>query len=633
MAAAATVAPVVAAATARSPRHRSSDADPAAGMTGPGTPESSGSPDPVNAAEPTGPQASPTGPSEAANSVAAPDRTPGLSPLPLASDPRTDTRRVIASRTDVMAGEASRIVGGPLGEHAAVGRSKYWTPLRVLFLLTLCALALGWFGKAACLQQAPSDGTAGTSAPMRLDWDDQRQFTNLCYSDVIALYSAEKLDEGLLPYQSSWVQDDGTGKQIERYMEYPVLTGMYMYGASWLSRQWAAAQDKWGVPGALDVVLFFNVVALGLALSWLVTIWATALTAGVRRWAVWVAALSPLVIVHAFTNFDAIAVAMVALAMLCWARRRPWLAGVFIGLGAAAKLYPVLLLVALFLLCLRAGKMRAFGAAAGGAVVAWLAVNLPVLLAFPRGWSEFFRLNADRGADSDSLLRLAATGVGRPWNPDVLNLASLGLMVAVTAGVAYVALRAPTRPRLAQLAFLVVAGFLLVNKVWSPQYSLWLVPLAVLALPHSRLLLAWMTVDALLWIPRMSLFLDDGRRWLPEQWFTAAVVLRALMVVGLCVVIVWQIWHPEDDLVRRDLMRRPATGWDAAGVGVRHRGVGSTARSVPDALPPGSIDDPTGGVLDGAPDRPPWGPRRTERATDRVPAAGSRASTFDDALQ
>lgn len=522
---------------------------------------------------------------------AGPDQTPAgppTSPATLAEDRRTDTRRVIPSHSDAVAVEASRLVGGPMGEHAAVGRSRSWTPLRVLFLLTLCALALGWFGKAGCLQQAPPDsGSAGQQ--MRLDWDDQRQFTNLCYSDVIALYSAEQLNKGQLPYQTYWFQDDGTGQQIKRYMEYPVITGMYMYGAAWLSKQWATARDNWGIPGALDVVLFFNVVALGLALFWLVTMWATALTAGARRWAAWVAALSPLVIVHAFTNFDAIAIAMVALAMLSWARRWPWLAGVFIGLGVASKLYPGLLLIVLFLLCLRAGRMRAFAGAAVGAVLAWLAVNVPVLVAFPRGWSEFFRYNADRGADADSLLHLIAAGVGLRWNPNVLNVVSFGLMIGVITGVAYVALRAPTRPRVAQLMFLLVAGFLLVNKVWSPQYSLWLVPLAVLAIPQTRLLLAWMSIDALVWIPRMALFLDADRRWLPEQWFTVAVVLRALMVLVLCAVIVWQIWHPRDDLVRRDLLRGGRLG---------------------DGLPPGPIDDPAGGVLDGAADAAPWGRRR-----------------------
>ena len=84
------------------------------------------------------------------------------------------------------------------------------------------------------------------------------------------------------------------------------------------------------------------------------------------------------------------------------------------------------------------------------------------------------------------------------------------LFVAAGVGLVLLVRRAPQPPRLASLAFLAVAAFLLVNKVWSPQYSLWLVPLAVLALPRWRLLLAWMTLDALVWVPRMFYYVGPG---------------------------------------------------------------------------------------------------------------------------
>lgn len=491
----------------------------------------------------------------------------------LADDERIDTQRVLPSRSDEVAAAASSIVGGPVGRHAAIGRSRAWTPIRVLFLLALCALALGWFGKSGCLQQASDSSPAGST--LRLNWDNQRQYTNLCYSDVIGLYGAEKLDDGAFPYRAYWYEQGPDGQQMKRYMEYPVITGLYMYGVAWVAQQWDSAHEKWGIPAALDVVLFFDLVALGLALFWLVTIWATALTARTRVWSAWLAALSPLVVVHIFTNFDAIAMAMVALAILCWARRNPWLAGVFIGLGTAAKLYPVLLLVVLLVLCLRAGKVREFTEAAVSAAVVWVLVNLPIFMLYRNGWWEFFRYNNDRPAERDTLYRIISDAGGFRWNIDLLNALSLALVILVVIGVAVVALVAPQRPRLAQLAFLMVAGFLMVNKVWSPQYSLWLVPLAVLAIPHTRLLFAWMVIDALVWIPRMGLYLDPDRRWLPEQWFTAAIVLRLIMVLALCAVVLWEIWHPADDLVRR------APG------------------SPPDHL----LDDPAGGVLDGAPDR------------------------------
>ncbi|MEO9329494.1 glycosyltransferase 87 family protein [Gordonia sp. B21] len=519
------------------------------------------------------------------------------SPTSPAADDRVDVERVLPTRTDPVVREASSIVGGPVGRHAVIGRGRHLTPLRVLFALALCGLALGWFGKAGCLQQTPVTNPDPAGPSLRLDWDDQRQFTNLCYSDVISLYGAERLNIGALPYRDFWFQEDANGETIKRYMEYPVLTGMFMYGAAQITRGWVWATENWGVPGALDVVLFFTVVALGLTLFWLVTIWATALTARTRIWTVWLAALSPLVFVHAFTNFDAIATAAVAVALLAWSRQRPWVAGVCIGIGAAAKLYPALLLIVLGALCLRSGRVREFGATAAAAVIAWLLVNLPILIPYPSGWWEFFRFNADRSADADTIYRILADTLGFTWNINHLNALSVGLTVLVLAGVAAVGVCAPHRPRVAQLAFLAVAGFLLVNKVWSPQYSLWLVPLAVLAVPHTRLLLTWMTIDALIWIPRMSLFLDADRRWLPEQWFTAAVVIRGLLVILLCAVIIWEVWHPQDDPVRR----------------------GNHGRR---------YDDPAGGVLDGAPDRLRISLRRSrldDRAHDApgtVPAAG-----------
>ena len=36
--------------------------------------------------------------------------------------------RVIPTWTEPLAVTASRVVGGPLGMHAVVGRSRFWTP-------------------------------------------------------------------------------------------------------------------------------------------------------------------------------------------------------------------------------------------------------------------------------------------------------------------------------------------------------------------------------------------------------------------------------------------------------------------------------------------------------------------------
>ena len=516
-----------------------------------------------------------------------------VSPVPLAGDLRSADDRDLPSRNDALGAALSHVAGGPVGRHALIGRTRVFTPLRVMFAMALVFLALGWSTKAPCLQ------TVGTGWPDQrvANWENQRAYYEFCYSDTVPLYGAELLSQGKFPYKSSWLELDATGKpraqydgrSAVRYMEYPVLTGVYQYVSMALAKTYTAVAKSSGLPllaGVAEVVMFFNISAFGLALAWLATVWATSMLAGRRVWDGALVAASPILIFQAFTNFDALATALATAGLLAWARRRPVLAGILIGLGVSAKLYPALLLLPLLLLGIRTGRFGDAVRTTSVAVLVWSAVNLPVLLLYPRGWSEFFRLNTRRNQDMDSLYNVIKSFTGwQGFDPDLgfwqpptaLNAVVGALFVVCCAAIAFIALTAPRRPRVAQLAFLVVASFLLVNKVWSPQFSLWLVPLAVLALPHRRVLLAWMTVDALVWVPRMLYLYGEQNKGLPEQWFTVTVLIRDLAVVALMVVVIRQIYRPTEDLVRM------------------------SAR----------IDDPSGGVFDGAPDSfPSWWPQR-----------------------
>lgn len=546
------------------------------------------------------------------------------SPAAPEPEPRSASWRDRPSRTDSLTAQLSTAIGGPVGDHALIGRARFWTPLRVMLAFAVVFLALSWSGKAACIQQ-----TTTPDGQVTLDWNNGRQYVAMCYSDTVPLYGAEHLDEGAFPYKKKWTETGADGQSHTRYMEYPVLSGLYQYAAMEIGALW----DNLPLPGGLPVVVYFDVAAIGLALCWLVTVWASTQLAGRRVWDAALVALSPLVLVHAFTNFDALATALAAAGMLAWARRRPVLAGVLLGLGGAAKLYPLLLLGPIVLLCLRiddrqrlpglreslrrrknsvvpamrdylAGArirpLRAAGVTVVAAALSWLAVNLPIAAPFAAGWSEFFRLNTQRQADPDSIYNVITSFTGWPGfdgtltsdqTPTVLNAISLLLFAVACIAIGYIALTAPRRPRLAQLAFLVVAAFLLTNKVWSPQYSLWLVPIAVLALPNRRILLTWMTIDALVWFPRMYYYLGVDRKGVPEQWFTAAVLLRDLTVIALCALIVRQIYRPAQDLVRLD-----------------------------------GVDDLVGGILDHAPDPLlPWLPSSL-RPWEQMPTSSASAA-------
>jgi len=546
--------------------------------------------------------------------VASPARPADVvAPARPAEDRRSLDDRDLPSRTDTIGAALSGVIGGPVGRHALIGRQRFLTPLRVMLIIALVFLALGYTTKAACLQTTGS----GTADQRVGNWQNQRAYYELCYSDTVPLYTAELLSLGKFPYKSSWIETDSDGKPrtqydgniAVRYMEYPVLTGIYQYLSMALAKTYTAVTKLVSVPIIAEVVMFFNIAAFGLALAWLTTVWASARLAGPRR--VWDAALvaaSPILIFQVFTNFDALATAFATGALLAWARRKPWLAGGLIGLGVAAKLYPLLLFIPMVILGLRTGRLREVGKAAIATVLVWLVVNLPIMVLFPRGWSEFFRLNTRRGDDMDSLYNVVKSFTG--WRgfdqnlgfwqpPTVLNTVTAVLFVSCCIAITYVALTAKQRPRLVQVAFLVVAAFLLTNKVWSPQFSLWLVPLAVLALPHRRILLAWMTSDALVWVPRMMFLYGEQNRGLPEQWFTVMILLRDIAVIMLCALVIRQIYRPELDLVR-------------------YRG---------------QVDDPSGGVFERAPDAPPdrlpdW--LRPQAGRPRVTPAPDQSTESED---
>ncbi len=458
--------------------------------------------------------------------------------------PSPSVEPLAPSRDDPFVRGASRMIGGPWGRHAAGPTSRWWTPLRVLLALTVLTGVLGYAQKSPCRTHA---------------WAQEYQYTRMCYTDVYALYFAEGLAEGKVPYR-------------DHAVEYPVVIGGLM---------WVAAQIASGFAPAERAPRFFDLTALLLVGAALVMTWTTARLAGRERvWDAAMVALAPTLLVHAFTNWDLAAVALAGLGMYFWGRRAPVWAGVCIGLGVATKLYPVLLLAGLLLLCWRAGRLRAWGTATAAAAATWLVVDVPVWALYPASFARFYSMNRTRTADWDSLWFAWQHWRGKPFDVGTLNVGVAICVAAVVGLVCWLVVTAPRRPRVPQVLFLLVAGFLLVNKVDSPQYALWLVPLAVLARPRWPAFLAWQLAEAWLLFTRFYFFVQNDRpgQGLDIGWFISAVLLRDALLVLLIVLVVREVRRPALDVVRR-----------------------------------GEVDDPAGGVLDAAPDR--------SRASARVPAA------------
>ena len=436
-------------------------------------------------------------------------------------------RSVVApTRDDALVASSADVVGGPLGAHAAPGWS-WWTPIRVLVALTCCTVALGWLAKAPCRAEGwPDRATSDV-------WVHQ------CYSDLPYLYRERGLVAGAVPYL-----DPRGAPQLE----YPVLTGAAFGVAAVVAR--ATLPAGTGVDD--QAVRFYDVMALLLLGAALVTVVATARTVPRRPYDAALVAASPVLALTATINADLLAVALVALAVLAWTRDRPWSTGVLLGLGAATKLYPLLLLGPVLLVALRERRPRDAGRAALAALGAWLVVDLPVWLLAPAGFSAFWTFNAERKADFGSVwYALALRGLGVP--ADQLDRVWMAAFGAACLLVAVLAWRAPRPPRLAQLAFLVVAAFVLLTKVDSPQYALWLLPLAALARPRWRDLLVWQAGELLhfvaVWLWLDGLYHPDAA-WVDATGYATAIWVRVGCLLWLVAVVVRDVLAPAHDPVR-----------------------------------------------------------------------------------
>lgn len=367
--------------------------------------------------------------------------------------------------------------------------------LGLVLVAALLTLFLGFAHKASCLIGGDFE---------------RRAYRTFCYSDLVPLYGQEGLSGRKVPY-------------LEARNEYPVLTGLFMWGASLFSKSEGS-------------FLFVNALAL-MALG-LVT--AAILHRLVGERALFFS-LAPALAFYGSLNWDLLPVALATAGIAAFLWRRDAAAGLLLGLGAAAKVYPAFVAIPLCLDRLREGDRRGAVRIAGFGVAAWLVVNLPLALAAFERWSYFFRFSSSRPPTPGTLWYAACRGLtGEDGCGAVGALNALSALLFVVGAV--VLWRAFVRRddgRAWRLAFPLVALFLLTSKVYSPQYSLWLLPFFAPVLPDVRWFALFAAADAAVFVTELSwLGRVKGFGGLPAWPLGVAVVARAAVLVGLIVVVV-----------------------------------------------------------------------------------------------
>ena len=341
-------------------------------------------------------------------------------------------------------------------------------------------------------------------------WATPDQYIHACYSDLPALFGARGLDNNTWPYVSN-----------DNSVEYPVLTGMVMYATSFVAN---------------SPVSYFNINIIFLVLLFFATV---LVVRKIRPEFAYLLPVAPAMIASLFINWDLWAIATMMLAIYWFDRKQYTNSAFLLAVSISTKFLPIFLMIPIAFILWRDSKVKEllkYGAIVLGT---WLAINAPFVLTTPTGWWRFYKLNLERGADWGSIwLALQQLGV----NFTNLNYLSILLLLIVMTSVAIVLFELKYTPTLASVAFLVLASVMVASKVYSPQYVLWLTPLAVIALTNKKDLHAfwlWQTVEMMyhLAIWQHIALVTDAHFGLASTPFAVLTLVRIAGTIYLMVVL------------------------------------------------------------------------------------------------
>jgi len=286
-------------------------------------------------------------------------------------------------------------------------------------------------------------------------WQSPSQYIHACYSDIPALYGDRALDKGVWAYSSG-----------AKSVEYPVVQGTIM---------WATAKL---IPHGVNNYFYGNAILLGLLFIFIALI-----TFKIKPEFGYLLPLAPAAVASLYINWDLWAIATMLLAIYWFDRKAEVASAIALGLSVSTKFLPVFLLIPLAIIFLKQERISKYFKYCAITFATFLVINLPVALTTPTGWWRFYSLNLNRGSDWGSIW-YALSNVGLDLTHQNY-LSVLCLLIGLT-GLAIFLLQLRTPPALAHVAIFIMVIVMAVSKVYSPQYVLWLTPLAIIAIIDRR---------------------------------------------------------------------------------------------------------------------------------------------------
>ncbi len=335
--------------------------------------------------------------------------------------------------------------------------------------------------------------------------------SRLCYNDIQPLYHSRGIDHHVFPYVHATL-DGGIGGH--GFNEYPVLTGLFMWATGWLS--WSgssylvATMILLGACAAVVAGLLLRMVG-GRAVYW---------------------TASPILVVYAFQNWDLLPVTASVVGIYLWWSGRPRWAALAFAVGGAFKLYPALFIIPL--VCDQLVQRRRGGAAEVGMVGfgSLALINLPFILINASGWWATYRFHADRAPSTSGTIWAV---LDRSLSTATENRVSFVLLASALVVITASLFR--SRPSIGypvvEWCAAATAAFIVLNKVSSPQYVLWVVPFLALLPRRSTW---WWLLSAVAVVRYAGLF---GVDVFPVGTHTADELVRAAVIFQAALLVVY----------------------------------------------------------------------------------------------
>lgn len=302
--------------------------------------------------------------------------------------------------------------------------------------------------------------------PCRLnDFSSASVTLNACYSDIPMFWKSRLLEVHLWPYSYLPIPELS---EIIPPIEYPVIVGTIIWLLSFITSQQGIADVNYFDVNALFIVLLFTTTSFYLF--------------KIVKNKVFFLIFAPAVFFSLFINWDMWAVLPTIMAIYHFDRKQYRASGVLLAIATATKFYPIVLLLPIVCILFKRDRAKM-----GQYLLVFLGfyslINLPYILSDFAGWKYFFEFSFNRGIgygsiwEATGLLGLSITN---------FNLFYTLTTIVVFALVAIYYLKYADLENLYSIAFFAVFAFTVFSKVYSPQYVLWLTPLAVLALRNQR---------------------------------------------------------------------------------------------------------------------------------------------------